>query len=96
MKKQGGTMAQHTSVSHMARLACSVEEAAHLLGVSVRSVRYLMHTGRLGFVRLGRRRLIRYADLEQLLRRHYVKAGTPLDGEASIRPDAGAGKVFMK
>jgi hypothetical protein len=49
-------------------------------------VRYLMRTGRLGFVYLGRRRLIRSADLEQVLKRHYVKAGTPLDGEAPIRP----------
>jgi excisionase family DNA binding protein len=70
----------------MQKLAYSVQEAAHLLGLSVRSVRYLMRTGRLGFVCLGRRRLIRSADLEQVLKRHYVKAGTPLDGEAPIRP----------
>jgi excisionase family DNA binding protein len=80
----------------MQKLAYSVEEAAHLLGLRTRSVRYLMHTGRLGFVRLGRRRLIRHGDLEQLLRRHYVKAATPFDGEASIRPDTYAGRDLMK
>jgi excisionase family DNA binding protein len=80
----------------MQKIAYSVEEAAHLLGLGVRSVRYLMHTGRLGFVRLGRRRLIRHADLEQLLKRHYVKAGTPLNEEAPIRPDTEGSDLRLK
>ena len=68
------------------RLAYSVSEAARPLGISGRSVRYLLRTGRLGFVRLGRRVLIRHADLEVLLRRGYVKAAQPLDADAPIRP----------
>ena len=65
-----------------ARLAYTVREAAHRLGVSIRSLRYLLRSGRLGHVRLGRRILIRHQDIEALLRKHYVK------GVAEVEPDA--------
>ncbi len=68
------------------RLAHSVSEAAELLGLSVRSLRYLIKTGKLGYVRLGRRVLIRHEDLERLLRRAWVKATEPLDADQPIRP----------
>jgi hypothetical protein len=48
-----------------------------------------MKTGRLGFVRLGRKILIRHHNLEALLKRGYVKADTLLDADGFIRPDAG-------
>ena len=76
----------------MPRLAYSLKDAAQVSGISVRSLRYLMQTGRLGFVRLGRKILIRHSDLEALLKRGYVKADTPLDADGFIRPDAGDGK----
>jgi excisionase family DNA binding protein len=68
------------------RLAYSVLDAAELTGLSVRSMRYLMRQGRLGYVRLGRRVRIRHADLEALLRKHTVKALPNLDAETPIRP----------
>ena len=37
------------------RLAYSPSEAANLIGISVRSVRYLIATGKLGCSRIGRR-----------------------------------------
>jgi excisionase family DNA binding protein len=64
------------------RLAYPVPEAAHRLGLSVRSLRYLLRSGRLSHVRLGRRVLIRHQDIEALLRKHYVK------GAAAVEPDA--------
>jgi excisionase family DNA binding protein len=78
---------QPTTASHTLRLTYSVKEVAHLTGLSVRSVRYLLQSGRLGFVRIGRRQLIRHADVEALLRRHYVKPIAPVDAGAHIRPD---------
>jgi len=72
-------------------LAYSVKHAAQVSGLSVRSLRYLMTAGKLGYVRLGRKILIRHADLEALLRRGYVKAGL-LDPEDFIRPDAEGGE----
>ena len=71
------------------RLTCSVAEAAAQLGVSVRSIRYLIATGRLAHVRLGRRVLIRSVDLEQLVRQGYVKSVARLDADEPIRPSAG-------
>jgi excisionase family DNA binding protein len=79
-------MAQHTTANHTPRLAYSLQEASHLTDISVRSLRYLIRCGRLGYVRIGRRVLIRHSDIEALLRRHAVKPATPLDAEAPIRP----------
>jgi excisionase family DNA binding protein len=75
---------QPTTASHTLRLTYRVKEVAHLTGLSVR---YLLQCGRLGFVRIGRRQLIRHADIEALLRRHYVKPIAPVDAGALIRPD---------
>jgi excisionase family DNA binding protein len=68
------------------RLAYAFAEAARLSGLSERSLRYLKKTGKLGFVKIGRRVLIPHAALEQLLRRNYVKPATVLDVDESIRP----------
>ncbi|MGH8069285.1 MAG: helix-turn-helix domain-containing protein [Candidatus Entotheonellia bacterium] len=68
------------------RLAYSLAEAAQILSLSVRSLQYLMQTGKLGYVRVGRRVLIRHADLERLLKRAYVKPTTILDADEPIRP----------
>jgi excisionase family DNA binding protein len=68
------------------RLAYSLAEAAQQASLSVRSLRYLMATGKLGFVRVGRRVLIRHDDLERLLRQGYCRATDRLDADAPIRP----------
>jgi excisionase family DNA binding protein len=68
------------------RLAHSVSEAAELVGLSVRSLRYLVKTGKLGYVRLGRRVLIRHEDLERLLRQGYCRPQGRIDADEAIRP----------
>ena len=68
------------------RLAYPFAEATRLSGLSGRSLRYLKKTGKLGFVKIGRRVLIPHAALKQLLRRNYVKPITVLDVDESIRP----------
>jgi excisionase family DNA binding protein len=68
------------------RLAYTVAEAAQALALSVRSLRYLMQTGKLGYVRVGRRVLIRHEDLEHLLRQGYCRPADRLDGDEPIRP----------
>jgi excisionase family DNA binding protein len=68
------------------RLAYPIAEAAQLIGVSVRSVRYLLKTAKLGYVRLGRRVLIRHEDLERLLRQGYCRPQARLDADEPIRP----------
>jgi len=69
-----------------ARLAYSLAEAAQVLSLSVRSLRYLTQTGKLGYARVGRRVLIPAEEPERLLRRASVKAIAPLDADAPIRP----------
>jgi excisionase family DNA binding protein len=81
-------MPQSQAPSQRTGLAYSLREAAGLLGLSVRSLRYLIRSGRIGHVRIGRRVLIRHVDLEALLRQGYVKPIAPLDADASIRLDA--------
>jgi excisionase family DNA binding protein len=68
------------------RLAYSLAEAAEALSLSLRSVRYLMQTGKLGYARVGRRILIPHAELERFLRRASVKATQQLDADEPIRP----------
>lgn len=68
------------------RLAYPVREAAQLLGISERSVRYLLRSGRLGFAKIGRRLVVPHAELEKLLRKMSVKATEPMDADESIRP----------
>jgi excisionase family DNA binding protein len=67
-------------------LAYSIAEAAELLSLSTRSLRYLMQTGRLGYVRLGRRLLIREEDLQRLLRQRYCGPQGRMDADEPIRP----------
>ena len=68
------------------KIAYSLAEAAQLSSLSVRSLRYLMATGKLSYVRVGRRVLIRHADLERLLSQGYCRATDRLDGDEPIRP----------
>jgi excisionase family DNA binding protein len=68
------------------RLAYSVADAASAIGVSVRSLRYLIQTGRLGYARVGRRVLIPARELERLIRRASVRATVALDADDPIRP----------
>jgi excisionase family DNA binding protein len=75
------------------RLAYSVSEAAQLIGVSVRSVRYLLKAGRLGYARLGRRIVIPHRDLERLLRQGHCRPIAPLDADEAIRPRIGGWNV---
>ena len=50
------------------RLLVSISEAAAALGISHRSVRGLIYTGKLRSVRVGARRLIAVEDLECFVR----------------------------
>jgi excisionase family DNA binding protein len=68
------------------KLAYSLAEAAQALSLSVRSLRYLIQTGKLGYVRLGRRVLIRHEDLERLLRQGYCRPQGRIDADEPIRP----------
>jgi excisionase family DNA binding protein len=68
------------------RLAYSLAEAAQLSSLSVRSLRYLMQQGKLGFAKVGRRILIPHAELERLIRRASVKPTQTIDADESIRP----------
>jgi excisionase family DNA binding protein len=68
------------------KLSYSLREAADALSLSVRSLRYLMQTGKLGYVRLGRRVLIRHEDLERLLRQGYCRPQGRIDADEPIRP----------
>jgi excisionase family DNA binding protein len=77
----------------MPRLAYSISEAAEALGLSARSLRYLIQTGRLAFARFGRRVVIPHTELERLLRRASVKATAPLDADEPIRPAAKHGNA---
>jgi len=70
------------------RLAYPLSEAAQLIGVSVRSLRYLLQQGRIGYVRLGRRVLVKHEDLQRLLKQHYCRPGASVDVDEPIRPQA--------
>src|SRR5262245_30670014 len=70
------------------RLAYDLAEAAQALSLSVRSLRYLLRQGKLGYAKVGRRVLIPYAELERLLRRATVKATVHLEADEPIRPGA--------
>jgi excisionase family DNA binding protein len=69
-----------------ARLAYSLKDAAELSSLSLRSLRYLMRSGKLGFAKVGRRVLITHQELEKLLRRATVKPTRALDADEPIRP----------
>jgi excisionase family DNA binding protein len=62
-------MVSHSGTpSPQPRLLISVTEAAAALGISHRSVRGLVYTGRLHSLKLGARRLIAVDDLEGFVR----------------------------
>jgi excisionase family DNA binding protein len=63
------------------RLAYPLTEAAHLSGLSVRSLRYLMQQGKLGFAKVGRRILVPHVELERLLRQASVKPTQTIDAD---------------
>jgi len=65
-----------------APVAVSVAEAARLLGVSARTIQYLIADRRLESRRLGRRRLILVADLRRLLAADRPDAIAPRPPEA--------------
>jgi excisionase family DNA binding protein len=68
------------------RLAYPIAEAAQLSSLSVRSLRYLMQQGKLGYAKVGRRILIPHAELGRLIRRASVKSTQGLDADEPIRP----------
>ena len=74
------------------RLAYGLAEAAQVLSLSVRSLRYLLRQGKLGYAKVGRRVLIPHAELERLLRRATVKATVPLEADEPIRPTGQSGE----
>ena len=55
------------------RKSLTVPEVAWSLGVSVRTIEYLVSTGELPSVKLGRRRLISSAALDEFLISHTVR-----------------------
>jgi len=57
-----------------APIAVGLAEAARLTSLSRRSIEYLCHDGRLASRKVGKRRLILYADL-----RRYLGADRPAD-----------------
>jgi excisionase family DNA binding protein len=68
------------------RLAYPLREAALIVGLSPRSLRYLIKSGKLGYAKVGRRILITDEELRRFLRRASVKPTTILDADESIRP----------
>ena len=64
------------------RLAYSLAEAAQASSLSVRSLRYLIQTGRLGYAKVGRRVLIPY-------RREVVTAVDVAARLVSVEPPEG-------
>jgi hypothetical protein len=70
----------------MTQIAYSLKQAAALSSLSVRSLRYLITSGKLSYAKVGRRIVIPHVALEQMLRRATVKATEPLDADEPIRP----------
>jgi excisionase family DNA binding protein len=60
-------MSQVSTVADTPRVALSVADAADSLGISRATAYNLMRDGRLPYVKLGRRRLVRTADLAAFL-----------------------------
>ena len=54
------------------RIAFSVRELATSIGLSQRKIRQDMHSGRLGFIRFGRKILIAKDQIEEYVRNHSV------------------------
>ena len=51
----------------MNELAYTIEEAAELMSIGRDSVYELLHAGRLRSIKIGRRRVISHADIENFL-----------------------------
>jgi excisionase family DNA binding protein len=68
------------------RLTHNRRDAAEALGLSLRSLDYLMKTGKLGYVKIGRRILIRDEDLQRILRQGYCRPQGRIDADEPIRP----------
>jgi excisionase family DNA binding protein len=68
------------------KLAYGLKEAAQAVGLSVRSLRYLIQTGKLGYVRIGRRVLIAEGDLQRLMKQGYCRPHGRIEAEEPIRP----------
>lgn len=51
------------------RLTFSVEEAADVLGIGLTMAKQLIRTGELRSIKIGRRRLVAWADLEAFVER---------------------------
>jgi excisionase family DNA binding protein len=68
------------------KLAYGLKEAAQAVGLSVRSLRYLLQTGKWGHVRVGRRILVREKDLQRLLKQGYCRPQGRMDADEPIRP----------
>lgn len=58
---------RHNPVPLADRVAVSVDDAAHLLGVSRRTIYDLLGAGRLASAKIGARRVIPRTELERLL-----------------------------
>ena len=69
-----------------ARMAYSLTEAAQILSLSVRSLRYLLETGKLGYMKIGRRILIREDDLQRPLPQGYCRLQGRIEADEPIRP----------
>jgi excisionase family DNA binding protein len=66
-RREAAGVVDLVSNEHSHRLAFSVGETAVAIGVSSSNVWNLIATGKLPCVRIGRRTLIKIADLEKLL-----------------------------
>ena len=66
-RREAAGLFDHFSDEHNRRLAFSVGEAAAAIGVSPSNLWNLIATGKLSCVRIGRRTLIKVADIEKLL-----------------------------
>jgi excisionase family DNA binding protein len=60
-------MATETTSIPPIRLAWSVDEAAHIIGISERKMYDIVRSREIQSIKLGGRRLIRHVDIEQFL-----------------------------
>lgn len=63
-------------MSELERLLYPKKEAAHALGVSIRTIDYLLAKRAIEFKKIGRRVLIPVAELKRIARAAYTATGT--------------------